>query len=194
MIRYLLLILLVSQLFACTFIGPTKKVQSLLPTPGNTEKILAINDWRLLGRLSVRSPQQSWLTKLEWKHDAVVDDLTLSTSLGGVAAKLVYSSSGIAMSDANGVLQRTSEDKLQSLLGYSPPLDHMTYWVRGVPSPKIQAPKNIEYFDGVMVFKQAGWDVRLERFSKLGDVVLPSKVTLTKKDLKIKLVVDEWLM
>jgi len=71
-IRFLLLILLVSQLFACASIGPTQKVQSLALTPGNTEKILAINDWRLLGRLSVRNLQQSWLTTLEWKHDEFI--------------------------------------------------------------------------------------------------------------------------
>lgn len=194
MIRFLLLILLVSQLFACASIGPTQKVQSLALTPGNTEKILAINDWRLLGRLSVRNLQQSWLTTLEWKHDAFIDDLSLSTSLGGVVAKLIYSSHGIALSDRNGVLQRTSEEELTSLLGYSPPLEHMKYWVRGVPSPKMQVQINKVYFDGVMVFKQDGWDVQLDRFSKLGDVVLPSKVTLTKKGLKIKLVVDKWLM
>jgi len=193
-IRYLLVILIASQLFACTSTGVIKKTQSLLLAPQNTEKILAIDDWRLLGRLSVRSPSQSWLTTLEWKHEVFIDDLTLSTALGGVVAKLIYSVHGIAISDTNGVLQRTSEGELQSLLGYSPPLDHMKYWVRGLPSPEIQLPMNIEYFDDTMIFKQDGWDVQLERFNKRGDVVLPSKISLVKKGLKIKLVVDEWLM
>lgn len=194
MIRYLMLILLASQLAACASMGPSKKAQGLLPVPHNTEKILAIDHWRLLGRLSVRNSHESWLTKLEWKHDVVADNLTLSTSLGGVVARLIYSRRGIAMSDKNGDLKHISEEELQALLGYSPPLEHLRYWVRGLPSPEMQVLINVEQPTGIKIFKQAGWDVKLERFNKFGDIALPSKISLTKNTLKIKLVVDEWLI
>jgi outer membrane biogenesis lipoprotein LolB len=47
---------------------------------------------------------------------------------------------------------------------------------------------------GVILFNQDGWDVRLGDFEKVGGIVLPSKIYLSKEGLKIKLVVDEWLV
>jgi outer membrane lipoprotein LolB len=193
-IRYFLLVLLVTQLLACSSVGSIKSDANIAQSLLNTEKVLAIKHWQLLGRLSVRNHRESWLTKLEWKHDVLADDLTLSTSLGGVVARLVYSNAGIAMSDAKGVMQRISDEDLQSSLGYLPPWAHLKYWVRGIPSPKAQLLMSEEQKTGVILFNQDGWDVRLGDFEKVGGIVLPSKIYLSKEGLKIKLVVDEWLV
>jgi outer membrane lipoprotein LolB len=159
----------------------------------NTDKVLAVNSWGLQGRLSVRSSKESWLTKLEWTHDELTDDLTLSTSLGGGVAKLVYSDRGIFLTDVDGFMQKVSETELEALLGYSPPLSNLKYWVRGVPSPEQVTSLKAEFIDGVVAFKQDGWSVKLERFDQVGDVALPGRISLLKNDMRIKLVVDEWL-
>ncbi|MBV1899026.1 MULTISPECIES: lipoprotein insertase outer membrane protein LolB [Cycloclasticus] len=194
MTRCLVCLLLVSQLMACASTSIIKTEESSLPTLHNAEKVLAINEWRLLGRLSVRNMRQSWFTTLEWNHRKGIDDLTLSTSLGGVVAKILYSKQGILLTDEEGVLQHVSEEELASLLGYSAPLKHMKYWVRGVLSPEFQGPSSREYLDDTVLFEQGGWNVQLERFQTYGEVVLPARVTLIKEDLKIKLVVDKWWM
>lgn len=193
MIRYFVLILLTSQLLACASINKATKAQNHLLAARDVENISAVQQWHMLGRLSVRNANKSWLTLLEWKHDALVDNLTLSTSLGGVVAKLGYSKHGMVMVDEKGVLQRVSEEQLKAMLGYTPPLEHLAYWVRGLPSPKKKVEMDKDQSMGVMRFKQEAWTIQLERFSEQGGLLLPGKITLLKDTLKIKLVIDEWL-
>ncbi len=184
---------MLTQVLACASMEPIKKLRSPESIADNTKKILAIDNWSLVGRLSVRSAKESWLTSLKWHHNTLVDALTLSTSLGGVVAKLNYSNQVFSLSDSDGHMRETSNAELQSLLGYPPPLRHLTFWVRGVPNPDIAVDDKAMNSRGALVFKQDGWDVKLERFDLFSDLVLPTRVTLIKNGLKIKLVVDEWL-
>ncbi len=191
--RYFLYAFMLTQVLACASMEPIKKLRSPESIADNTKKILAIDNWSLVGRLSVRSAKESWLTSLKWHHNTLVDALTLSTSLGGVVAKLNYSNQVFSLSDSDGHMRETSNAELQSLLGYPPPLRHLTFWVRGVPNPDIAVDDKAMNSRGALVFKQDGWDVKLERFDLFSDLVLPTRVTLIKNGLKIKLVVDEWL-
>jgi len=192
--RYFLLIILVTQLFACSSASLIKPNASITQSLENTEKILAIQQWQLLGRLSVRHQRESWLTRLDWKHDFLIDDLTLCTSLGGVVAKIKRSKAGVEMLDEDGVMRPVSERELRSALGYVPPWSHLPYWVRGVASPKAPVLINKEQVLGEDVFNQDGWEIRLGKYEEVGGVVLPGKIYLSKDGLKIKLVVDQWLM
>ena len=191
--RYCLLLLLISQLLACASVGSIKTHAILDLSADTLQENLAVKRWRLLGRLSVRSAYESSLTKLEWRHEPLLDDLTLSTSIGGVVAKLGYSVDGIFLVTSEAQIRRVSEQELQSLLGYSPPLAHLKYWVRGLADPNISVTMNERQEMGVLAFQQDGWSVRLERFNKVGEMLLPNKISLSRKNLKIKLVVDEWL-
>ncbi|MBL4743994.1 MAG: outer membrane lipoprotein LolB [Cycloclasticus sp.] len=185
--------LVVTQLFACAAIEPKKSDIVSKKDFGDVEEILAVKSWRLLGRISVRNRYESWLTKLDWNHDETVDALVLSTSLGGVVAKLEYGQQGIKLSDADGVVRQVSENELQSLLGYSPPLRYLRFWVRGIPAPFSSAEIVGSGIENILMFEQDGWQVKLQRFNRVNELVLPKKLTLSKGGLKIILIIDEWL-
>ena len=164
----------------------------LQATPHEVDKLTKTR-WHLLGRLSIRSQNESWLTSLDWQHNNAEDNLILSTSFGGVVAKLAYSAGSIVLSQAGQVEQLISEQELADILGYSPPVEHLKYWVRGVPSPELSAHIDLDAPSGVRQFLQDGWRVSLERFRVANDHLLPTKVSVTKEQIKIKLVVDQWL-
>ncbi|MEO1888760.1 MAG: lipoprotein insertase outer membrane protein LolB [Cycloclasticus sp.] len=192
--RFIVCAFLATQLFACASLEPLKQQVNPGSFVGNSERILAVKHWSLVGRLSVRNKKESWLTSLSWKHKDSINQLTLSTSLGGIVAKLAYSKERVWVSDSDGNMHEASGADLQSMFGYSPPLRHLHFWITGVPSPNLMIENEISDSLGVHSFKQDGWDVKLERFSLFADVVLPARVTLFKDGLKIKLVVDEWSM
>ncbi|ORU93833.1 MAG: hypothetical protein A6F72_07735 [Cycloclasticus sp. symbiont of Poecilosclerida sp. N] len=184
--------LMLTQLFACASLDILEADLDPKVPVDNVERVMAMNHWGLLGRIFVKHGRESWLAKLNWQHDLLSDNLTLSTSLGGVVAKLRYSEQGILVSDSDGNMRVTSNDELQSLLGYSPPLQHLKFWVRGVPSSAFDVERRHTNPLGAQVFNQDGWSVKLERFVLSADVVLPTRITLIKDELKIKLVVDDW--
>jgi len=190
---FFLYALVITQLFACASVDSEVQKKSPLADVVNAQSVLAIKNWQLLGRLSVRSEKESWLATLEWHHDHSADNLALSTSLGGVIAKLTYANNAVFLSDAKGSVREVSDKELMTLLGYAPPLAHLRFWVRGVVDPQwpMQV-KEASNADG-KVFEQEGWLVRLSRFRQEGELMLPSKVFIQKDGVKIKLVVDKWL-
>lgn len=185
--------LMVSQLLACASMEPTKAVIDLGLMAGNDSKVLVLKEWRLLGRLSARSAKESWLTKLEWSHNVSADDLAFSTSLGGVVATLAYVDNTIIFAASDGVKREVTEQELQAQIGYSPPLQHLKFWVRGVPNPALSVQEEAYNSVESRIFHQAGWRVELGRFELIDGVVLPAKVVLSKNNLTMKIVVDQWL-
>lgn len=181
------------QLLACSSLQLVKTEINPQPTTDEIARILAVTNWRLLGRLSVRNTEESWLTKIEWRHTASIDDLTLSTSLGGVVARLSYLDDIIIVSKAGEQERVVSDREMESLIGYSPPLQHLKYWLRGVPNPTIDVQIDGNSPVTTRAFVQDGWRVTLERFNGFSDGTLPTKMSFTKGGLKMKLVVDEWL-
>jgi outer membrane lipoprotein LolB len=184
---------MMTQLFACASMDSLRGGIAPVVTSDNTQKILTIKHWSLIGRLSVRHSNDSWLTRLKWRHEELQDDLALSTSLGGVVAKLRYIDGQILMSDAGGNMRMTSNTQLQSSIGYTPPLQHLKFWVRGISNPRVRVNEVKESLTDKVHFQQDGWDVKLWRFVLFGDIVLPTRIALSKKDLIIKIVVDKWM-
>jgi len=192
--HFFLYILVVTQLFACASIDPVAKKEERAINFVDAQRILAVKNWQLLGRLSISSKKESWLAILDWQHDESIDALALSTSIGGVIAKLKYSSSAVVLSDEKGVEREVSDQELQDLLGYAPPLSHLKFWVRGVGNPQLELKIKEVSKVGSRVFEQDGWLVTLSRFSQEGKLRLPKKVFIQKDGVKIKLVVDKWLV
>jgi len=192
--RVFFYILVVTQLFACASVDPVAKKEGAAIGSVDTQRVLAVKNWQLLGRLSIRSEKESWIAILNWQHDESLDNLVLSTSVGGVIAKLKYSSSAVFLSDAKGVEREISDQELQGLLGYAPPLSHLKFWARGVGNPQLALQlKEVSKADS-RVFEQDGWLVTLSKFRQEGELRLPKKVFIQKDGVKIKLVVDKWLV
>lgn len=193
MIRCLFCLLMAMTLFACASVGSLEPVVANSINDGNTRRVLAVDRWHLVGRLSVRHGNQSWLSRVEWRHIKRLDVLTLSTSLGGVMAKLSFSTDGVYLTNTDGYTRMITQVELESLLGYSPPLQQLKYWVRGVADPAFGfIPHDFAVADG-RGFEQTRWQISLERYYRLDGLVLPKKIVAEKGDLKIKLMVDEWL-
>jgi len=192
MIRYLLCVLMVMQLIACASLPPLDETVNEGLVERNSLKVLAIDEWSLVGRLAVRSESDSWLTRLDWEHKDYFDTLLISTSLGGVLAKLKFEGNVIYFTDSDDVTRIINEDELEAMLGYVPPIYQLKYWLRGVsdPSKAVIAGRVI---DGYREFMQQGWQVKVGRFTKVGSVLLPKKITTIKGGVKVKVVVEEWI-
>jgi len=193
MIRCWLCLLMALNLFACASMSSFEPVTADHINESNTRRVLAIDRWHLVGRLSVRHGNQSWLSRVEWQHLKQLDVLTLSTSLGGVMARLSFSGDEIYLTDSDGATRMIAQAELEGLLGYSPRLQQLKYWVRGVADPSLGfLPNELAVTNGWR-FEQASWQVTLGRYHRLDGLVLPTKIVAEKKRLKIKLMVDEWL-
>lgn len=193
MIRGLLCALLAAQLFACASLTPVEVSFEKVLMEGNGLNVLAVKDWRLIGRLSVQDAKKSWLSRLEWRHSTADDVLIISTSLGGVHARLRFVGSRAYLTEADGVTRELGWGELESLLGSVPPVQQLKYWLRGLPDPSRPVSKDRWLAAGVREFTQDDWRIRLERMTGFDGVYLPKKITIIGRGVKVKLVIEEWL-
>lgn len=190
--RFFCLILLVANLAACTIVPEIRESISGEALSLNTQRLMQLENWELKGRMAITHPQDSLQAKIAWQHNFESDLLVLSSGLAGTVAEIHYRSGALLLVDGDGVAQLNDLAELKKRIGFSPPLDYMPYWVRGLVSPKLDFESSLDMDGYVNSIAQNGWRVILQRYRKVGEVWLPHKISIEKESLKIKLVVDRW--
>jgi len=86
---------------------------------------------------------------------------------------------------------------LSDQLGFVPPFDALRYWVLGLVAPG-EAPTDQQTNGAgrLAELTQWGWHISYERWTvlatSLGEVQVPQKLTATRSDVRLKLVVNRW--
>jgi outer membrane lipoprotein LolB len=154
-----------------------------------------VDSFELNGRVNVRTERSAYPGRIRWQHAPQRDEVWLYSPLGSAVAHM--------RQDANGAMLATSDGKeyhaahvtelARDVLGYELPLDGLQYWVRGLPSPTLDAVERQDDADGrPKQIKQGPWKVSYLGWEPAGANGLPSKLDLAGEGLRMRLVVDEW--
>ena len=172
-----------------------------LPGPPETPETFV-----LTGKVGVREANESFSANLLWHQMGEAFEIDLWGPLGQGRVKLVKKDGEITLESDKGVLARGEpEAVMQAHLGWSLPLEVLPAWVQGGPVAHIPATELSEDAAGrVLSFQQLGWNVQLERYQSVpvaaepgpGEAQLerqlPRRVTATREDARVRLVISEW--
>jgi len=189
----LVCIVLACQLVGCALLAPTETESVPYIAQENEAKLLAIENWGLVGRLALHKANDSWVLKVNWLHTEQVDRLKLSSTLGGTLATILHSKGQVVISNSEGTQYLKDAEEIESVLGFDPKIDYLKYWVRGLRVPGLAVKNSLVENTPSVFFEQAGWLIKQQRYRYEKGVWLPNKVTVSESEIKIKLVVDEWL-
>jgi outer membrane lipoprotein LolB len=143
----------------------------------------------LVGRVSVRYGDEAATGRLTWRHSDGGDELLISTPLGQGVAEITRRDGVYTLVAANGERYSAADPErlTRQALGYALPLDGLPDWVQGRPEKGVEA---VTRYDGERLaeLRQRGW---LIDYSGSDDRP-PKRVRLTRGDLDIRLVIDEW--
>ena len=143
----------------------------------------------LVGRVAVRYGDEAASGRLTWRHSGVADELLISTPLGQGVAEITRRDGVYTLIAASGERYSAAdpEQLTRQVLGYALPLAGLPDWVRGRPEPGVAA---VTRYDGdrLAELRQRGWLIDYSG----GDERPPKRVRLTRGDLDIRLVIDEW--
>lgn len=156
-----------------------------------------LRDWRVSGRIAIQHEREGWSASLQWRQTGEEYVLRLSAPLGRGTVELSGSEAGVSMRTAdNRVLTAdTPETLMQDNLGWHVPLRGLSFWVRGLPEPGSE-PEGMS-FDAngrIQDLRQDGWHVSYERYLSEGAYQLPGKMTLENRQLRVKLVISDWVV
>ena len=134
--------------------------------------------------------EDSWSASINWRHKGDTDKIKLAGPLGQGAVSINLTGNAISIDRGNGnPLASNNPDALvRQQVGIFVPVQALGYWVAGLTQPDVE----FEVLsDG---FIQSGWTVHYPELMHSGEELMPRRIIVVNKKLKLKLVIDQWVL
>lgn len=154
----------------------------------------SLDDWRMTGRVAVVVGDDGGSAGVDWRQAGSTADVALTGPLGVGSLRAVLEDGELALEDSSGerLEGAAAEAVLQARLGAPIPFGHLRYWLLGAPAPgEPYQPDDPEDAES-SAFVQAGWTVSLGRFQPAAGALLPTRLTVSRLDTRLKLAVSRW--
>ena len=149
-----------------------------------------LKTWAFQGRLAMRGAEDSWSASINWRHKGDTDKIKLAGPLGqgAVAINLTGNAISIDRGDGKPLASNNPDALVRQQVGVFVPVKALRYWVAGLTQPSVE-------FDVLSDgFIQSGWTVHYPEFIRAGEELMPRRIVVINKKLKLKLVVDRWVL
>jgi outer membrane lipoprotein LolB len=154
----------------------------------------ARNNFELTGRIAVAAAQDGFNAKLRWQQQGTRAQLALDGPLGVGGVRITSDGDSLSVLNARGeqLDSEAARHEIESKLGFQPPLASLRYWVLGVPDPSHPADEQLDDSKRLVTLSQNGWQIDYGAYTDVRGQALPSKVTLKRENVRVRLVVDGW--
>src|SRR5579872_6382650 len=154
----------------------------------------ALDRFQLKGRVAVATGAEGFNARLRWTQDGRQSHLSLDGPLGagGVQVTSDGAAVDIVTSRGNHLSSDAARAELTSRLGFDPPIGSLRYWILGVPEPGPPAQEVLDAEQRLASLQQNGWDVEYTGYMSVSNEWLPSKLTLQRQGVRVRVVVDGW--
>ena len=146
--------------------------------------------WQLDGRAAVAFGTQGWQASLDWRQSGDVAEVHLSGPLGIGAMVLKRSPDGLSLNGAppsDAVLAQ-----LQDRLGFELPLDHLRFWLLGVPDPAAAFELKRNDQDRAVQLTQDQWTIDYDKYMPIDGDLLPAHLVMSREGVRVRIVIDHW--
>jgi outer membrane lipoprotein LolB len=152
--------------------------------------------WRMTGRVAVVVGEDGGSAGIDWRQAGATSDVAFTGPLGVGSLRAVLAEDGLMLEDGRGerLYGAAAEALLYARLGASVPFDHLRYWLLGAPAPGEPYQPVPASPGGLVAFEQAGWTVGIGRLEPSAGLLLPTRVTVSGEDARLKLVVAGWTL
>jgi outer membrane lipoprotein LolB len=174
--------LLSCLLFAgCAAIAPQ-------PAPSGTSG----DSFFLSGRVAVKYGAEAVSGKISWEHDTASDDLLISTPLGQGVARIARHDAMVSLTTSDQKVYQAAdvESLTEQVLGWRLPLAGLHEWVRGRAAAGAPAQIRTDGSQRLAELRQSGWLVEFLDYNHASG--LPVRLRLSREDVEIRLVIDQW--
>ncbi len=157
-----------------------------------------MKQWRLKGRLGLQLREEGWSFGINWLDRGNGRyDISIAHTTGVLMAMVQSTGSRVSLRAADGkVYQDTSAERLLAKhLGLNFPLNHLRYWVRGIPVPGVRVDAiQLDAQGRPSILQQAGWSIKYPTYKGKGVTALPARIDLERaiEQVKARLAAREW--
>ena len=161
---------------------------------GHSRQVGQLHQWQVQGKLGFKSANQGGTANLNWSQNQQQYQLSFRGPLGAGSATLIGNSTMAQLRQDNKLYTDLPEKLAIQLTGVPIPVDALSWWARGLPSPNKSEPYNlVTTADGTAAsFTQAGWQLAFSRYSLTPEGTLPRKIIGQHGGHSFKLVISRW--
>jgi outer membrane lipoprotein LolB len=161
------------------------------------QKLMAITQWHMSGKLGVRAPHDSASLYVDWRQADDAYEIQLSGPMGQGGGSISGDAAGVSLHRDGQVRRAASAEALvQQAFGWQLPMGALRYWVRGLPAPGLTSRAALERnAQGLLVSQeQAGWVLEYSHYKLVQGQALPGKLKAesTRLGLRLVLIVNDW--
>jgi outer membrane lipoprotein LolB len=170
--------------------GPTQSSAWELRRP----LLQARDRFELKGRVAVATGSEGFNARLRWTQDGKQTRMSLDGPLGTGGVQVTSDGSDVSIVTSRGerLDHEAARAELTNRLGFDPPLDSLRYWILGVPEPGHPAQESLDSQQRLSALEQNGWQIQYTDYMSVGGEWLPSKLTLQRLGVRLRVVVDGW--
>ncbi len=185
-------VLIVALLAGCKTLPPA--VPESAPWDVRKAALQARDQFDLKGRIAVAVAQEGFNAKLRWQQRGSQSELALDGPLGVGGVQITSDGNSLKVINSRGEVldSQAAKQEIESKLGFQPPIASLRYWVLGVPDPATPAEETLDDSKRLATLKQDGWQIDYTAYADVRGESLPLKATLTREDVRVRLVVDDW--
>jgi outer membrane lipoprotein LolB len=170
-----------------------------LPWPQQQALLTTLREYGIDGRVGVRVGEEGWQANARWRQRGEVAEVELSGPFGAGSMLLRLTGDELQVVDSKGGILRGDEalDAMVMQLGFAPPLTSLRHWLLALPDPAGGESAMVPNVDGTPAeLQQSGWRLVYEDYGPQqasgATLRMPGKVTATRENIRLRLVVDRW--
>ncbi|HYA21504.1 MAG TPA: lipoprotein insertase outer membrane protein LolB [Burkholderiales bacterium] len=167
---------------------PQSRIQSL--------ELAQSNGFQLSGRVAVKYDEKNFSGGVRWAHNGGDDEIWILAPLGTGVARIVQDANGISLITSKQETYRAhdAESLTREVLGWSLPLSGLQYWVLGIAAPQSVAYAQRDSQQRLAHLNQDSWEIAYLRYKPEQESGMPARITLSRGDLQISLIIDDWII
>ena len=157
-------------------------------------QLQARDQFELKGRVAVATGSDGFNARLRWTQSGKQTHMSLDGPLGAGGVQVTSDGSAVSIVTSRGdhLENDAARAELKNRLGFDPPIDSLRYWVLGVPEPGHPAQESLDSQQRLATLEQDGWQILYTDYMSVRGEWLPSKLTLQRQGVRLRLVVDGW--
>jgi outer membrane lipoprotein LolB len=156
---------------------------------GTAHQTGELRSWVATGKIGVSGIEQSGSGGFTWTQRDQLAQVQVRGPVGIGALQITLSDTQMHLQASDGREYNAEQvlTELQTRLGVAVPVNQLRYWLLGIPGPG-----TFQWSDADTVLEQDGWRVVYGEWLQRGELRLPAKLTLTREQLRIVMVVQSW--
>ena len=158
-------------------------------------RLADLHQWRAVGKIAIRSQEDSWNAGLQWEQDRDSYRIRLSGPLGQGLMELTGEPGRVEMRTSDKQVYRAAapDDLLLEHTGWRVPVAGLRYWILGRPAPEDAIGSlALDPAGRLAQLYQSGWHIQYQRYKEFDGIPLPTKMTLENPKVQAKLIVRSW--